>query len=150
VNVPSYQTLDAIADTYTPILFVVALLIIGRELGQRQWKAALVLTGQLLLAALVAYGLMALDNVFAIWPAVGLDYSTHTAVALLLVLFICFNFRRLIWLWSLSLLLYGGLMFYQQYHTLADMVCTALVVAPAYLFLFRLFGFDQRRKPIKS
>jgi hypothetical protein len=34
-----------------------------------------------IMTLLIGYGLMFLNNRFQIWPAFGLDYSTHTAVS---------------------------------------------------------------------
>lgn len=141
---PSYETLDAIADSYIPVLAFIALASPLLRTLQLRWQLA----GLQLLAfvhvALVGYGLMLLDNYFHLWPAVGLDYSTHTALALGLVAALCFNLPKLIVLWLISLVGYVLLMLYQEYHTLADILTTGLavglLVVPGMLGLHRCKG----------
>jgi hypothetical protein len=92
-----------------------------------------------LAAALVAYGLMFLDRHLGIWPAFGLDYSTHTATALGLVILLSIEARKLAGVWSISFVCYVLLMLYQRYHTVADVVTTAVAVSfPLILILVYL------------
>ncbi len=133
---PSYATLDTIADFYTPLLALAALAFIVIALFKSQWRLA----GQRLLtltAALsVAYGLMFFDKHFKLWSSFGLDYSTHTAVALVLVVFLATNAPKLTTLWLVSLLAYALLMLYQGYHTVSDIVVTGtVVIIPVWLVL---------------
>ncbi|WP_368563446.1 hypothetical protein [Pseudoxanthomonas sp. UTMC 1351] len=125
---PSFETLDAIADVYTPLLGVLSIAVIVVGGFRKQWQ----LTGLRLLAFAVAlvltYGLMILDARYQLWPALGLDYSTHTALALTLVIFLAMNTPRRKFVWYGSLVCYVLLMLYQGYHGLADIVTTAVVV----------------------
>lgn len=95
----SYETLDTIADSINPALFVVALLLIGNALMTKRWRLASMQVLSMLAGLLVAYGLMFIDNRIKIWPAFGLDYSTHTAVAMVLVAFLTINAKSLTALW---------------------------------------------------
>lgn len=125
-----YETLDKIADAYTPLLLIVFLIGTGLNLKQ-YWPNYLIAAGfifRFLLLIAFSYGLMFLDNSVGIWPAIGLDYSTHTAVALALVICLVEIFPRFRWLSIGSLLLYIGLMLYQQYHSLLDIVSTGVIV----------------------
>lgn len=147
---PNYGTLDWIADAYTPLLAVIALVFIIIALFRSQWRLA----GRRLLALAVvlsiAYGLMLLDGRFYLWPALGLDYSTHTAVAMVLVAFLLAEEPRLSVLWFGSLAGYALLMLYQGYHTFSDIAITGLaVIVPAWLVLAYLydrwpFATDQK------
>jgi hypothetical protein len=135
----SYETLDTIADAYTPLLAIVSLAFIITPLLKAQWCVAALrlLTVSALLA--ITYGLMLVDGRFNIWLTFGLDYSTHTAVALVLVAFLAANQPRLTVFWVGSLIAYLLLMLYQGYHTTSDIVVTAVVVvAPAWLVIARL------------
>jgi hypothetical protein len=88
------------------------------------------------LVLLIAYGLMFLDLRLQIWPARGLDYSTHTAVALALVAFLSFNKPNLLILWLGSLIAYLLLMLYQRYHTFSDIALTSVIfLVPVWLVL---------------
>lgn len=130
---PSYATLDAIADAYTPLLALTCLVLLLRPLHGLQWRVLGLRGASLAAGAFVAYGLMFLDNRLAIWPMAQLDYSTHTAVALVLAIFLSMYWpasRLLCWV---SLCAYGLLMLYQRYHSLADILTTAAVVAVLYL-----------------
>jgi hypothetical protein len=127
-----YETLDSFADAYVPLIAVASALHLVQSAIARRWRLVR-RQGVLLLAGLaVAYGLMFLDAALSIWPTFGLDYSTHTAVALVLVIFLCSLSVKLIPVWGASLMLYLALMLYQEYHTLADILTTILVVDLLY------------------
>ena len=135
----SYETLDTIADSINPTLLVVSLLLIGNTLMTKRWRLAGMQVLSMLAGLIIAYGLMFIDNRLKIWPAFGLDYSTHTAVAIVLVAFLTINAKSLTALWIGVLLAYFVLMLYQKYHTLADIiVTTAVVIAPVVLAMWHL------------
>lgn len=141
----SYETLDAIADAYTPLLALAGFALLLRPLFALRWQVLGIRLSRLAAGALVAYGLMFVDNRLLLWPAMGLDYSTHTAVALVLVMFLSAHMaraRRLCWI---SLFAYALLMLYQRYHTIADIVTTAAVVG--MLYLPAVFPFQRNRRP---
>lgn len=125
----SYAQLDAIADLYNPLLLLCSLAFIARSLykyGIRRAAAQLLVA---FISLLIVYGMMGLDNQLRLWPRWGLDYSTHTAFALALVLFlwVCGKYR---WLWPCTFVAYLVLMVYQGYHSPADIVTTIAVVGP--------------------
>lgn len=129
----NYETLDVIADAYTPALAVLSLIYLGQELVRRQWSALRQRARLLASGLAIAYGLMFIDASLALWPSLGLDYSTHTAVAFVFVGFLSAVRSRLWLLWGASLISYFLLMLYQQYHTLTDIVTTLLAMAAVYL-----------------
>jgi len=136
-----YETLDAIADTYTPVLATLSIGYLLRSIIARNWRR-LRLEGLFLFYGMaVAYGLMFLDNQFALWPIFGLDYSTHTAVALVLLVFLGLKLKSAWAFWLGSLISYALLMIYQNYHSLSDILTTALALCmlllPAVLLFFR-------------
>jgi len=94
----------------------------------RQWQR-LLREGALLLVGLIsAYAIMFTDQYFSLWPYFELDYSTHSAAALVLVVSLSVMKVSLRGTWLLSLLCYFLLMLYQQYHSVADIISTVLVV----------------------
>ena len=127
--------LDQIADAYTPLLLLIALL----DLALR-WRAGDKLHGlKLLYAVLVVYGWMFVDNRFQLWHSLGLDYSTHTAAALALVMCIALRKRLAVkCVLSVSLVLYGGLMSLLSYHTWPDMIVTASLIALCFALVLLL------------
>lgn len=130
---PTYEALDAVADAYVPLLAVLTLAGIGITAWQRRWRE---LSTRLTLLALglgVAYGIMALDAWLLLWADLGLDYSTHTAVALILVITLMLMIGRLRWVWLGSLGAYAVLMRVQGYHSIADILSTAAIVTIALL-----------------
>jgi hypothetical protein len=130
------HTLDQIADTYTPVLLVIALL----DLVLR-WRVGDKLHGlKLIYAVTIVYCWMFTDNRFQLWSNVGLDYSTHTAAALALVICIALRKRLAVKLvLSTSLVLYGCLMSLLSYHTWPDMLATASIITLCFtpVLLFR-------------
>lgn len=126
----SYEVLDAIADAYTPLLFIGYLVF--SILYWRKGDRLAVVKG--FAGIIVAYGFMFADNAWQFWPSVGLDYSTHSAVALALIAFHIHK-RPLkspsAISFTISLALYYALEVYQQYHSILDIVTTAAVVGPA-------------------
>lgn len=124
----SYQTLDFIADCYTPLLLFAFMVVLAKSAVVKQWQALGINVLLLCCGIVLTYGLMFVDSALSIWASLGLDYSTHTAAALVLVLMINRTVPELYWPNSLLFLIYAGLMMYQNYHTLLDIVSTALVI----------------------
>lgn len=146
---PYYHQLDLIADSYTPTLLLVVVLLMGRLWWRYRWSLACVwrTIASIMWVAFVSYGAMALDNTLAIWPKWEMDYSTHTAVAgglalLGAVLTYCVGLANPgpasgrtaatrtwvgVGLFTLSTAGYFGLMTYQDYHSLQDIGTTFIV-----------------------
>lgn len=95
----------------------------------------------------LVYGMLLIDNALQLWPSLGLDYSTHTALAIALVvpLWHCCEHKKLRGFWALSLLAYAGLMRYQQYHSWADMIATALYMAAALAAIGAIIRFWKHK-----
>ncbi|MCX7098960.1 MAG: hypothetical protein NTV43_13740 [Methylococcales bacterium] len=146
---PSYQTLDLIADTYLPLLAVMALAVVCWTGFKRGWRPAARRFIALTAGLLIAYGLMFLDQGLHLWPKLNLDYSTHTAVALVLASFLAVCARTWAVYWLGSLLVYLLLMVYQHYHSLADILTTAAVVAPINLTALILLLRNDPASPKK-
>ncbi len=125
----SWEAWDAIADSVIPILAIIALLWPWLR-SRGEWRHATISTVATLLSAAYAYALSALDGRFGWWPAVGLDFSTHTAIAIVCVVSLC-AIKPSTWMaWTAILFAYFVLMVYQRYHTWADILTTAVVIAP--------------------
>ncbi len=136
----SYQTLDAIADTYIPALII--LIVISMAAHFRHAQILLIALCKLTLLALLPYGLMFADQALHLWQQYGWDYSTHTAVAATCCWYL-FELRKapaiaghifhsyFIWpLWPLSFSAYLILMNYQNYHSWQDMISTTMALIP--------------------
>lgn len=152
----SYDSLSTIADSYTPLLFIGC--IISGVFRFKKNDSAASLKG--LAGVLLCYLVMVLDHHFLFWASLGLDYSTHSSVAFALAYFLVHGEWRqgiLRFVVAASLLAYYWLEIYQQYHSLADIVMTIIVVWPvifcAYFLLdtFNVFragtgvGFGKGR-----
>ncbi len=141
----SFETIDMLADAYNPVLFLGYLIF--SVIYWRSGDRAAVLKG--LAGLILAYVLMGIDNRARIWESVGLDYSTHTAVALALVIF---HVHKRYWrsaaalAIATSLLVYFAVMVYQRYHTVMDIVTTAAIVAAVVATSYLLVGGACRRR----
>jgi len=128
--------LDQIADAYVPFLLAIALGVATvKWMNGQRWFWL-----HLLASALLVYGLMFADSRWHWWPAMGLDYSTHTAAAVALAMFIGIGLRaRSLWiLLGTTLLAYGELMFYLGYHTWLDMGITAAAIGLGLWLIYRV------------
>lgn len=136
----TFETLDAIADAYIPLLLVIFLIGLVNKFYKSWQNYRVSATYLLFLFGLlsISYGLMLLDKALGLWPAIDLDYSTHTAVALSLVFAICASSPAR-WMWlAVSMLTYAVLMLYQGYHSLLDIISTTAVISLAAFFLHKL------------
>lgn len=132
----NWETLDAIADSVNPVLGIIAL--VWPWLRWRgSWRRAAVSVTVTLLSVAFAYALSALDAKFGWWPSMGLDFSTHTAIAVALVVSLC-SIKPSSWMaWAGVLLAYFVLMVYQGYHTPADIFTTLVAIAPPLILAAR-------------
>lgn len=121
-----YEFLDTIADNVNPVLLVASLLLLGFYHKER-WKGY---TLYLVAAIVYVYGFQAIDRAFDIWSSTGLDYSTHSAVTIAMTGILIW-LKVDYWKWVVPIVLsYFGLQLFQEYHSLADIVSTSLVIMP--------------------
>lgn len=127
----SYETLDNIADSFIPILgfFVLLSITLGLRLNYKSLHNSGIRFVLLLCLLIVVYLMMFIDEYLGLWHKLGgLDYSTHTALSLVLTLFLVHFHKRYKSLLTVSFIGYLLLMLYQGYHTVADMAVTGIVI----------------------
>ncbi|WP_163831362.1 hypothetical protein [Spartinivicinus ruber] len=138
----SYEVLDFIADSYIPLLFLYILFLIGLV----AIKEGLMFAARYLLiffiGVVLVYFIMYLDIILQIWPSFSMDYSTHTALAIAIVNYLVVYKQQYKSYFIVSLIAYCLLMLYQQYHTVLDIVTTAVVISP---MSFAIFIFGKRK-----
>ena len=124
------RVLDSVADSYNPLLTLLALAAPWLP-DRRRWPAAIRYYAAAVLGIAVVYLVMGLDNRFGLWRSLGLDYSTHFAFASSLVVSLSLLHRR----WALSLLLslvaYFFLALAMRYHGVLDLLSAGAIAAPA-------------------
>ncbi len=125
----SYEILDNIADTYIPLLAILCAWLLCRCALTQDWLNVARQGGLLVVSVFLVYAIMFLDKHFEFWLSLDWDYSTHSALSLVLVMCLSVMWSRLLMVWLVSLLGYFLLMLYQQYHSVADIVSTVIVVA---------------------
>ena len=152
----SYQQWDAIADSYIPLLALLCAVHLSYFFlkGTACFKHGILAYSKqtalrilaIILSIIWVYTLMFLDENLKIWPSITigeqvLDYSTHTALALV---FNCYLFCSalssqplLSFIITLSMVLYLLLMKYQNYHTFADMFTTTMIVLPPMYLIMK-------------
>lgn len=148
---PKQGILPLVADLYNPALVVLSLVCIGLPLRQRQWKHAGLLLAGFIGIAVIAYGIRYLDEVNGLWGRFGLDYSTHTATSIGMVIFLSFASPRHWKGLSLSLVSYALLMMHLGYHTALDVLTTGVTVgllAAAWLKVLNQRNVDGEGRPV--
>ena len=143
----SYETLDAIADSYTPglLLLLIAGFIVTLYKSWPNYSSVFSHVYFFMGTLLFSYGLIFIVNAFLLWPSLGLDYSTHTAVALSLVFALCTCFPSRWKFFALSMFAYAVLMVYQQYHSVSDIVSTSAAISLFSFVSFKVL-FKKRRR----
>ncbi len=144
----TYEQIDFIADLYIPTLFVFILALIAHSLKKKPRSQPVIPTVQTAIVSIaIVYTLMFVDLQFRFWPTFGLDYSTHTALGLALSFSISLMKRAFIIPVGLSFVAYCGVMLYQGYHSVLDIVTTIIVVLP--LLLGANFKLEGRRTNVR-
>lgn len=115
------RLLAILADVYTPILLLIAMIDVVRSWVAGNKHHIL----YLIYAVVIVYSLMFADLRWQLWATQELDYSTHSAAAFALVVLIGLykSFRHRVLLLA-SLLAYAELMYVLNYHSWADMLAT--------------------------
>lgn len=156
----TYEQWDLIADSYVPALALLTLVLLIREGWINGLSKAAQSFLRVLLSVFYVYAVMFTDEYFKIASSLGFDYSTHTALALVLVIYLTLyhakpkrdnelkqdtdlkqgaklngiNSGALI---IGSMFLYGWLMIYQGYHSITDITLTALIIIPVVCLVMR-------------
>lgn len=136
--------LALVCEIFTPILVLACFTLpwFEKNTANRPFIicAALIELG---LGLISTYGLMILDNTYTLWPALGLDYSTHTAFALTFCLPLV---KHQHWSWGIVLLLYTWVMETLSYHSWADIFTTSIAWGIFTLVpLLLIFHFYKKR-----
>lgn len=136
----TYKQLDTIADAYVPLLAILALISIAYKITTKNGRFSRLGKDlmHLFVPVFAVYALMFIDKALGIWSSVGLDYSTHTALSLVLIIFLCRHQPKFLLFYASSLLAYILLMLYQNYHSVADIISTACVIFLIHFLLLKL------------
>ena len=133
----TYQQWDAIADSYLPFLLVLSLIFLFKTFWRKKFNQGAIEFASLFLGTVSIYSIMFIDNSLRIWPSFNSDYSTHTALALVFIFYLCQKHKMALVGSIVSMCAYIVLMMYQEYHTFLDIITTSLVVLPV-LYLIRI------------
>ena len=133
----TYRILDAIADSFNPLLAIVALAVpfIRRPRILRATIAYYLCTGA---AMAFVYLVRAIDDHYRIWASFGLDYSTHSAFAASLVVSVGAFHRRWLVPLVIAVLLYFSLELFMRYHGILDILTSAPLAAAVAFAASRL------------
>lgn len=143
----TYELLDHIADSVNPTLGLLALLLPWLKTYRSRGMSAWIRVAGALICVGVAYTGRAVDTLTGAWPAVGLDYSGHTAVCVALLM----SLAQLSSSWLIASIgigiSYAALMMYQRYHTFADIVTTGIPVGLGCAVLWWAIHIGTRVRP---
>lgn len=135
-----FRVLHGIADSVNILLIVclLAVLIIGtkqKTLTARAWLAAFSTVALVYIAKTI-------DGRLGIWKSLAWDYSTHSALAAVLVISLCFFlFARTQRIVVLSVfVVYEVLIVVLGFHSIADILSTLLLIIPLSLALHWLLA----------
>ncbi len=131
----TYSQLDRIADSYIPALFLISIYVLAVGVFKLGLKRKGIEIASVVFSIVIVYGVMLLDNTFKIWSIFDLDYSTHTALSLVFVVYLSSKNKTLLRVSIISFLLYVLLMLYQKYHSVADILSTAIILIPLFWLL---------------
>ena len=140
------QGLDFIADSINPCLLVLAFSIPWVQTRRPPWR----FWGCTLLSLTVVYLIQWGDQRFQLWPSVGLDYSTHTAFAVAVIVSLGAWQRRWFFILAPVLLVYAALMIRLDYHSLADIVTATLVIGPLAWGIHQIGRDKGRRQALRT
>jgi hypothetical protein len=134
VTPATYRILDAVADSFNPLLALVALAIpfLHKPRNLRAAIAYYVSTG---VAIGFVYLVRAIDDRYQLWPSLGLDYSTHSAFAASLIVSIGAFYRRWIAPLVIAALAYFALELVMRYHGLTDILSSASLAIVAAMWI---------------
>ena len=123
-----YEALDAVADSFDPLL---ALLALAAPLFRKPRALRRAIAYYLCGGAAVAmvYVIRAVDGRYGLWHAAGLDYSTHTAFAATVATSLGWFHRRWAGAVTAAVALYLGLVLVMRYHGILDVVSSSLLAA---------------------
>lgn len=133
----TYELLDLIADSVNPTLGVLALSLPWLPTYRARRPPPWIRVAGAVLCIAIAYAGHALDALTNAWPAMGLDYSGHSAVCVALLVSLGHLGRGWVVASVVIGVAYAALMMYQGYHTLADIVTTAVPVGLACELVWR-------------
>lgn len=138
----TYDQIDFLCDIYNPLLFLVLLGCLGYWLAK--YKAATIGKPVLAITLSIAgsYGLMALDKAVGAWQLMGLDFSTHTIVSLVLAWWIIYLSKKIQLVAAVIAftLIYWLTMLYQHYHSFLDILSTAITGLCLLFFTQKIAG----------
>jgi len=134
-----YESLDIIADAVNPVLALLALVFpwLDREAIRKRgsrWS----FWARTLLSLAVVYAIMFAEERFRLWPGLGLDYSTHTAFAVAIITSLSAMNSRWLFVLAPVLVAYATLMIYLGYHSLLEILTTALLIALTTWLIHRM------------
>ena len=131
----TYEQLDFIADSYIPVLSVFTLFYLVKMMLTSEFRQVFRHLVSIFLSIIIVYLVMFLDIKLGIWPYLGFDYSTHTALSLAFVSYYIFRGKAQMMIAVTSLFSYFTLMLYQEYHTVVDILSTSFVLLPLFFIL---------------
>lgn len=134
----SYQTLKIVADSVNPSLGVLTLALPFSR-WPRQWRLSSMHIVVTLITVMLTYLARAAFSLEAVWASWGMDFTTHGAICIVLVVALSSLSWKRFWVWGVVFVAYDELMVYEHFHTWADIGTTSAVLLP-FTLVVRYWG----------
>lgn len=134
----SHQTLKVVADSVNPILGILAIVLPFAK-SRGAWRQAAAHLGVTLVIVALTYLFRAVLQLEALWASWGMDFTTHGAICIVLVVALSSLSWKRFWVWGVVFVAYDELMVYENFHTWADIGTTSAVLLP-FTLVVRYWG----------
>jgi len=126
---PAYAMWDHVADATNPLLgvaLVIGLILLWRS-DKIRARGIFLMT---VLSVVLIYIIRTVEAHYDVWAHWGMNFSTHAAMNIALGLGLALVWPRRWWVFGLIFIAYCWLMMIMQYHTLADILTTSVLILP--------------------
>ena len=124
-----FKLLKIFSQTINPALIlvlIVGLIFVWRQDKSRFWGVFIAS----IISIAIAYLIKNIEGHNDIWANWGMNFSSHSALAIACCTAMAFIWQRRWWIFATFFIVYAIFMIIMQFHTLADILSTSAVIFP--------------------